>query len=195
MSSTSKQYKLIILASGGGTNAENLIHYFHSGERARITCVITNNKNAGVISRATKAGVLVRILSNEICTNGSQLLPILQKENPDLIILAGYLKKIPAAVVQAFPNRIINIHPSLLPNYGGKGMYGMKVHEAVYANQETTTGITVHFVNEAYDEGNIILQKSVAVSPTDNPNDIATKIHDLEMTWFPVAVEHILDTF
>jgi phosphoribosylglycinamide formyltransferase 1 len=194
MTSDSKPFNLVILASGGGTNAENLIRHFQHTELAKVTSVITNNKAAGVISRATKLGVLVRVISNAMSKNGNLLLPFLLKEKPDLIILAGYLRKIPAEVVHAFPNRIINIHPALLPNYGGKGMYGMKVHEAVYANKDPQTGITIHYVNEAYDEGQVILQKSVELTAADSPDSIAAKVHELEMQWFPIALEDILDS-
>lgn len=195
MTSDSKQFKLVILASGGGTNAENLIRHFHRGNLARVTSVYTNNKRAGVISRATELGVLVRVISNALCNNGHLLLSVLQKEKPDFIILAGYLKKIPVEVVHAFPNRIINIHPALLPNYGGKGMYGSNVHEAVFKHGESETGITVHYVNEAYDEGQIILQKKVALHASDDPDSIAAKVHELEMKWFPEAIEAVLHSY
>jgi len=184
--------KIIIFASGSGTNAENIMHYFTDSEVVSINYVITNNKEAQVIERAGKFDVPVKILEKgELATN--EFLNFLKKE-ADLIILAGFLLKIPDHVVAAFHDRIINIHPSLLPKYGGKGMYGKYVHEAVVAKKEKVSGITIHFVNEKYDEGAIIFQKEVSIDESDSPDAVAAKIHVLEQKYFPQVIEKVILT-
>lgn len=184
--------KIIIFASGSGTNAENIMHYFADSDFVSINYVISNNKDAQVIKRAVKFDVPVKILEKgELATN--EFLNFLKKE-ADLIILAGFLLKIPEPVVCAFPDRIINIHPSLLPKYGGKGMYGKYVHEAVVANKENQSGITIHFVNEKYDEGAIIFQKEVVIEENDSPEAVAAKIHELEQKYFPRVIEKVVLT-
>jgi phosphoribosylglycinamide formyltransferase-1 len=183
--------KIIIFASGSGTNAETIIRYFKVKKTASVEKVFTNNPNAKVIDRAQKQNVLTEIFSKNDLDSGK----ILQKINtiqPDLIVLAGFLLKFPKSIVAAYPDKIINIHPALLPKYGGKGMYGMHVHQAVVANRELNTGITIHFVNENYDEGNIIFQKEVAVVVTDTPELVAAKIHQLEQNHFPAVIEKLV---
>ncbi|MDZ7613037.1 MAG: phosphoribosylglycinamide formyltransferase [Flavobacteriaceae bacterium] len=182
--------KIIIFASGSGTNAENIMHYFADSDVVSVNYVITNNKEAQVIKRAGKFDVPVKILEKgELVSN--EFLNFLKKEG-DLIILAGFLLKIPEPVVCAFPERIINIHPSLLPKYGGKGMYGKHVHEAVVANQEKESGITIHFVNEKYDDGAVIFQKEVPVEENDSAEAVAAKIHELEQKYFPKVIEKVI---
>lgn len=184
--------KIIIFASGSGTNAENIMHYFTDSDVVSINYVITNNREAQVIARAGKFAVPVKILEKgELIT--AKFLNFLKKEG-DLIILAGFLLKIPESVVGAFPDRIINIHPSLLPKYGGKGMYGKHVHEAVVANKEKESGITIHFVNEKYDDGAIIFQKKVSIEEGDSPEAVAAKIHELEQKYFPQIIEKVVLT-
>lgn len=182
-----------IFASGSGTNAENLFKYFANDTRIKFKLVFTNNKNAGVIARADKYKKNVQIISKDsLNTYSGQLIDFLKTEKIDLIILAGFLLKIPESFIKAFPDKIVNIHPSLLPKFGGKGMYGMHVHEAVIKNKETESGITVHYVNEEYDKGQIILQAKCKVNPGDTAETLAQKIHELEMEYFPIAIEKLL---
>ena len=183
--------KIVIFASGSGTNAENIIKYFKNTTAANVVSVFTNNANAKVIERAKNLQISTEIFSKEELCSGN----VLQKLNviqPDLIVLAGFLLKFPESIVEFYSNSIINIHPALLPKYGGKGMYGMNVHKAIVENKEKETGITIHYVNENYDEGNIIFQKKVTVLITDTPKVVAEKIHELEQKYFPSVIEEIL---
>ncbi len=182
-----------IFASGEGTNAENLFKYFANDTRIKIKLVVTNKDTAGVIARAEKYKKNVQIISKTSLENYSEkFIEFLKLEKIDLIILAGFLVKIPESFIKAFPNQIINIHPSLLPKYGGKGMHGSHVHEAVIANRETESGITIHYVNEEYDKGEIILQAKCKVEPTDTPESLSQKIRALEFEYLPKAVETFL---
>jgi phosphoribosylglycinamide formyltransferase 1 len=182
-----------IFASGEGTNAENLITYFKNDPRIKIKLVITNRDDAGVIQKAEAHKKTVQIISKEALNNYTdQIIEFLRTEKIDLIILAGFLLKIPEKLVKAFPDKIVNIHPALLPNYGGKGMYGIKVHEAVIANKDKESGISIHFVNEEYDKGAVILQEKCAVMPDDTPETLAQKVHKLEYEYFPKAIEKLL---
>lgn len=182
-----------IFASGEGTNAENIIKYFTNDPRIKIKLVITNKDDAGVIARVEKYKKNVQIIGKEALNNYSEkIIEFLRTEKIDLIILAGFLLKIPEAFVKAFPNKIVNIHPALLPKFGGKGMYGINVHRAVIANKETESGITIHFVNEEYDKGEIILQEKCKVEATDTPETLAAKIRELEHKYFPKAIEKLL---
>jgi phosphoribosylglycinamide formyltransferase-1 len=183
---------IVIFASGSGTNTENIIRYFGEKKSAAVRCVMTNNPNAGVIERAKGLGVPVKIFDREALKNPEELLAQLKELETDLIVLAGFLWKVPDELIQAFPDRIINIHPALLPKYGGKGMYGMHVHEAVLENKEPKSGITIHYVNEKYDEGAIIFQAETAILVEDTPETLAARIHKLEYEYFPGIVEHIL---
>ena len=183
--------KIVIFASGSGTNAENIIKHFKSRNTGTVVSVFTNNPNAKVIDRAIKYHLSTEIFSKDELNEGL----VLQKINaiqPDLIVLAGFLLKFPESIVETYPNKIINIHPALLPKYGGKGMYGMNVHRAVVENKEKETGITIHYVNENYDEGNIIFQKKAPLLVTDTPEVVAEKIHELEQKYFPSVVEEVL---
>lgn len=183
-----------IFASGEGSNAENLFTYFANNSRIKFKIVVCNNDTAGVIQRAEKHRKTVQIISKDALENYTeQIIEFLKVEGIHLIILAGFLLKIPPAFIRAFPKQIINIHPSLLPKYGGKGMYGIHVHRAVIANAETESGITIHFVNEEYDEGEIILQEKCAIVPNETPETLAKKIHELEWNYLPKAIEQLLD--
>ncbi len=183
--------KIVVFASGSGTNAENIIRYFKSTGIASVVGVFTNKAEAQVIQRAEKYQVPTQVFSKNDLETGK----VLQKINaiqPDLIVLAGFLLKFPESIVVSYPDKIINIHPALLPKYGGKGMYGMHVHQAVVENKESKTGITIHYVNENYDEGNIIFQKEVTVLVSDTPEVVAAKIHELEQDHFPAVIEKLL---
>lgn len=182
--------RIVIFASGSGTNAENIIKHFKNSPLATTTWVISNNAEAGVLKRAKRLGVPSKIYNRKEMLSES-FFNFLKKE-ADFIVLAGFLLKVPETIIKAFPNCIINIHPALLPKYGGKGMYGMNVHEAVVANNESVTGITIHYVNEHYDEGGIIFQKSVALTKSDNAAEVAAKIHVLEQENFPHVIHQIL---
>ncbi|MBS1636040.1 MAG: phosphoribosylglycinamide formyltransferase [Bacteroidetes bacterium] len=182
-----------IFASGEGTNAENLFRYFQNDPRIKIKLVITNRDDAGIVARAEAFRKNVQIISKQALEGYTdQIIEFLKTEKIDLIILAGFLLKIPEAMVKAFPGKIVNIHPSLLPKYGGKGMYGHKVHEAVIQNHETESGITIHFVNEEYDKGEIILQARCTVESHDTPESLSQKVRSLEHEYFPKAIEKLL---
>ncbi len=183
--------KIVIFASGSGTNAENIIKYYENKSIATVVAIFTNNPKAKVIERAKKFQISTEIFSKEELIEG-KVLKKLNKIEPDLIVLAGFLLKFPESIIDSYPNAIINIHPALLPNYGGKGMYGMNVHRAIVENKEKETGITIHYVNENYDEGNIIFQKKVTLLVTDTPEVVAEKIHELEQKYFPSVIENIL---
>lgn len=185
--------RIIIFASGSGTNAENLIKFFHNRDNASVIQVLTNNPHAKVIDRCNKLKTSCLSFNRTAFYKTTHVLDILKNSNPDIIVLAGFLWKFPEVILNAFPNKVINVHPALLPKYGGKGMYGMHVHNAVVANNETETGITIHYVNEHYDEGAIIFQAKCEVNPLDSAEDVAAKIHELEMEHFPKVVEKLLN--
>ena len=184
--------RVVIFASGSGTNAENLIKFFQNRDNASVIQVLTNNPHAKVIKRCDTLKTSCLSFNRTAFYKTDTILDILKSTRPNLIVLAGFLWKFPDTILQTFPNKVINIHPALLPNYGGKGMYGMHVHEAVVKNKETETGITIHYVNEHYDEGNIIFQAKCDVDPSDSAEDVAAKIHDLEMEHFPKVVDKLL---
>ena len=184
--------RIVIFASGSGTNAENLIKFFHNREQASVIQVLTNNPHAKVLDRAKNLKVSALSFNRIAFNKTDDVLNILKAANPDLIILAGFLWKFPEHILEHFSNKVINIHPALLPKYGGKGMYGMHVHRAIVDNNETESGITIHYVNEHYDEGAIIFQTKCQVEPNDDADDVAAKIHDLEMEHFPKVVEQLL---
>ncbi len=182
-----------IFASGEGTNAENLFNYFNNDKRVKFKLVITNSDTAGVIERAEKYKKNVQIISKAaLYEYTDKIIEFLKTEQIDIIVLAGFLLKIPEAFIKAFPNQIINIHPSLLPKYGGKGMYGMNVHKAVIENKETESGITIHYVNEEYDKGEVILQAKCEIDENDTPETLSAKIRKLEFEFFPKAIEKII---
>ncbi|WP_027879413.1 phosphoribosylglycinamide formyltransferase [Mesoflavibacter zeaxanthinifaciens] len=185
--------RVVIFASGSGSNAENLIKFFHNSDNASVVQVLTNNPHAKVLERCKRLKVSALSFNRIAFTQTEDVLNILKSSNPDLIILAGFLWKLPENILKNFPNKVINIHPALLPKFGGKGMYGMNVHEAVVNNKETETGITIHYVNENYDEGAIIFQAKCKVEASDSAEDVATKIHKLEMEHFPKVVDRLLN--
>jgi phosphoribosylglycinamide formyltransferase-1 len=185
---------IALFASGSGTNAENLINYFSTSKEVKIKLVVTNNAEAGIVKRAEAHKKNIQIISKQALTNYTeQIIDFLQTEKVDLIVLAGFLLKIPEKLIQAFPNRIINIHPALLPKHGGKGMYGHYVHKAVIDGKEKESGITAHYVNEEYDKGAIILQAMCKVDENETPETLAEKIHELEYFYFPKAVEKVIE--
>lgn len=183
--------KIEIWASGSGSNAENLCNYFHNHPSIQVASIMTNNPKAGVVERANRLQKDVQIVSLEDIKSGAYLETMLEREI-DLIVLAGYLKLVPEAYVKAFDQRIINVHPALLPKYGGKGMYGERVHKAVLEAKEAETGISIHLVNQRYDEGRVLAQFSLAIEPSENLESLQAKIHSLEHTYLPVVVEQYL---
>ena len=185
--------RVVIFASGSGSNAENLIKFFQNSDNVSVIQILTNNPHAKVLDRAKRLKVSALSFNRIAFTKTDDVLNILKTSNPDLIILAGFLWKFPETILDEFPNKVINVHPALLPKFGGKGMYGMHVHQAVVENKETETGITIHYVNENYDEGASIFQAKCEVLPTDTADDIAAKIHELEMEYFPKIVEKLLN--
>lgn len=182
---------LAVFASGSGTNAENIVKYFEDSELARVSVIFCNRKDAGVVERAHKLGVRCIIFGKAQLEDGT-VLDHLKKLRIDFVALAGFLLKIPDAIIHEFPHRIINIHPALLPDYGGPGMYGLTVHEAVVENEEEETGITIHYVNEDYDEGEIIFQETVDVDYEDSPEDVQYKVQQLEHKHYPEVIEYLL---
>jgi len=184
--------RIILLASGSGSNVENIYNYFKENETVAISCVLTNKRNAGVLDRCLRLGLPAIQFNKVSFKETNTVLHFLESQQPDLIVLAGFLLKIPENIITAFPNKIINIHPALLPKYGGKGMYGNHVHEAVKANNEKESGITIHYVNENYDEGAIVQQAKTAILKTDTVEQIAEKIHALEYEYFPKVIEKLL---
>jgi phosphoribosylglycinamide formyltransferase-1 len=184
---------IAILASGSGSNAENIIRYFMDSEMIAVRLVISNRSKAFVLERAKTLRVPSEVyLREEWESGGVNVLAVLKKYGIDFIVLAGFLARVPDALLHAYPHRIINIHPSLLPKHGGKGMYGDRVHEAVVAAAETETGITIHYINECYDEGEIIRQVACPVLPADTPEDVANKVHALEYAYYPRVIEEII---
>lgn len=184
--------RLVILASGSGSNAENIITFFEENPNIGVAAVLTNKKTAQVLERCERLKVPAFYFNREAFTGSDSFVSTIKGLNPDLIVLAGFLWKIPSSFVEAFPNQIINIHPALLPKYGGKGMYGLKVHQAVKENSEVETGITIHYVNENYDEGAVIFQAKTTLTSEDTPETIATKVHELEYEHFPKVIEKLL---
>ena len=185
--------RIVIFASGSGTNAENLIKFFHNRENASVIQVLTNNPRAKVLDRCKRLKISALSFNKIAFTGSNDVLNVLKSTQPDLIVLAGFLWKFPEFILNEFPNKVINVHPALLPKYGGKGMYGKYVHQAVVENNEPETGITIHYVNEHYDEGAIIFQAKCDVSPSDSVEDVAYKIHELEMEYFPKVVNDLIN--
>ena len=187
-----KKVSILIFASGNGSNAENIITFFRKKSIHINWIIITNNSDAGVIERSVRLNIPFMVFRKDDFYNNNVLEKI-NLINPSLIVLAGFLLKIPEQIIENFPNKIINIHPSLLPKYGGKGMYGINVHKKVIENQESESGISIHYVNQNYDEGKVIFQKSITISyPTDASN-LSKKIHELEMKYFPEVIEKLLN--
>lgn len=185
--------QIALFASGAGTNAEKIIEYLSNNQSIKVSLVVCNKPGAGVIGIAEQHGVPVLLIEKEAFFRGDSYVPALKAAKIDFIVLAGFLWKLPEALVAAYPDQIINIHPALLPAYGGKGMYGMKVHEAVIAAGEKESGITIHYVNERFDEGETIFQAKCSIEPGDTPEILAGKIHALEHRHFPKVVEQVLN--
>ncbi len=184
--------KIILFASGNGSNAENIFRFFKNKKNVDVLTVYTNRSKAGIINRFKPLGINVEVFNRKSFINGSLLKNVIN-QNPDLIILAGFLWKFGSDWIEAFNKKIINIHPSLLPKYGGKGMYGDHVHKAVKENCESETGITIHYINEFYDEGAIIFQEKVKLDKDDNLEDISYKVKKLEHKYFPTVIKDLLN--
>jgi len=185
--------KIAIFASGSGSNAENIIKYFANNEGVNIKLIVSNKEDAYVHQRAKNLGIESVTYSASDFYHTDKVLECLLQKGIDFIVLAGFLLKIPENLLRAYPNEIINIHPALLPKFGGKGMYGDNVHKAVVESGETESGITIHYVNENYDEGTIVFQAKCPVSATDSYEDVAKKVHALEYTYFPVIIDKLLN--
>lgn len=190
-----KSVKIAILASGSGSNAENINSYLLNNYDVKIDCIICNKKDAFVIERAKKMEVDSFYFDKNAFHSATEIINLLKARKVDFIILAGFLLKISEEIIRHFENRIINIHPALLPNYGGKGMYGMHVHRSVIENNESESGITIHLVNEEYDKGKILFQAKTLISKTDTPEDLAKKIHQLEYDHFPKIIIDYINNF
>lgn len=183
---------IAIFASGSGTNAENITRFFDASADHAVTLILTDNPSAGVLERAKNLQVPALVFTKEQLANG-HVLDVLQNQSIDFVVLAGFLRLVPSEIIAAYPNKIVNIHPALLPKFGGKGMYGMHVHKAVKEAGESETGITIHYVNENYDDGAIIRQESVAITPKDSAADIQAKVQKLEHTYFAAVISSLLE--
>ena len=184
--------RIAIFASGSGSNAENIIRYFSDNKDIKVVLVLSNQSRSGVLIRAQLHNIPTFIFTKDDLNESSKVHDVLKDYNASIIVLAGFLLKIPLYMIEAYPNSILNIHPALLPKYGGKGMYGMNVHTAVVENKEEKTGITIHYVNENYDEGAIIFQATCDIDEHDLPEDVKTKVQALELRHFPSVIESII---
>lgn len=184
---------LAILGSGGGSNAQAIIDHFEGSTLARVALVVSNSPGAYILERAQRAGIPTRCLASEAERSASNQLALYRTHSIHLIVLAGYLRKVPKGVIQAYPGRILNIHPSLLPKFGGKGMHGLHVHEAVLAAVETHTGITIHYVNEEYDQGEILHQHKLAIEPGWDAQRLQQEVQKLEHTYYPKIVQQVCE--
>lgn len=187
--------KIAIFASGNGSNAEQISRYFSNNKNVSVDLILTNNPQAGVIERAQNLDIKSLCFDKTDFYNTNTIIDILKKHEIDFIILAGFLWLVPNNLITDYENRIINIHPALLPKYGGKGMYGMNVHKSVIDNGEKQSGITIHFVNNKYDEGHTIFQATVDIFKYDTPDSLAEKIHLLEYEYFPKVIEQTINNF
>lgn len=184
--------RIAIFASGNGTNCENIIRYFQAKGDAEIAFVLSNKADAYALVRARRLGVKTVVMARNVFNDELAVMELMRREHVGFIVLAGFLLLVPPFLIDAFDHRMVNIHPALLPKYGGKGMYGRHVHEAVKAAGESETGMTVHWVTREYDSGAIIAQYKTAISPTDTVDDIAAKEHELEMKYFPEVIDRIV---
>jgi phosphoribosylglycinamide formyltransferase-1 len=182
---------IVLFASGNGSNAEEIIRYFKKNNQGTVVAIFSNKPDAKVLDRAKNHNI-PSVVFNKTQLNEGFVLEQLRQFQPDLIVLAGFLLKFPEQIITNFPNKVINIHPALLPKYGGKGMYGMNVHQAVLDNKEKETGITIHYVNEHYDEGEFIFQKSVNIEDCKTAEEIAHKVHELEHQYFPEVIGKLI---
>ena len=185
---------IVIFASGAGTNAENIIRYFSNEKKAKVVLVLSNKSQAKVLERSAALGVDVFFFDRRQFYDTEEVLFILQRRNTDLIVLAGFLWLVPSRIIEAYKGRIVNIHPALLPGFGGWGMYGDRVHQAVLDARCTESGITIHFVNEHYDSGDIIFQARCPVLPGDDTDTLASRVHALEYEHYPAVISSIIDT-
>jgi phosphoribosylglycinamide formyltransferase-1 len=183
---------IAIFASGSGTNAENIIEYFSNKKSAKVTLILSNRREAFVLKRAAAHKINAVFFDHSDFYTSEKVLDLLISNKIDFIVLAGFLWLIPENILKGFEGRIINIHPALLPGYGGKGMFGEKVHQAVIANHESESGITIHYVNRFYDKGNIIFQTRCKVEPSDTPDSLASRIHALEYEYYPKVIEDLI---
>jgi phosphoribosylglycinamide formyltransferase-1 len=191
----SKSVKNIaILASGAGSNAQKIVEHFSDRMDIAVRLIVSNKKEAGVLNIAKLASIDTFVVTRDSFYSSTDLLVELDKRNIDFIVLAGFLWLIPPYLIQHYPDRIINIHPALLPKYGGKGMYGHFVHEAVHLAKDTHSGITIHFVNEKYDEGSIVFQERCEILPSDQPEDIAKKVQVLEHSYYPTVIDQLVSS-
>lgn len=189
------EINLAIFASGSGTNAENIIKYFQKHDTINTKVIVTNNPNAFVIQRAKQLSIDCVVVNKSEWKDPLYLLSLLKSYRIDYIILAGFLLRIPNTIIDNYTNKVINIHPALLPKHGGKGMYGDNVHKSVVKLGDTESGITIHYCNEQYDKGDIIFQAKCEVLPTDTFEDVANKVHQLEYKYFPKVIEEVLMQF
>lgn len=185
---------IAIFVSGNGTNCENIIRHFADCGTSRVVLVVSNRPDAYAIKRAEALGVSAVVMPKADLNDEDKLMGVLNAHGIDFIVLAGFLLMVPGFLLRRYPRRIVNIHPALLPKYGGRGMYGHHVHEAVWANHESETGITIHYVSEVCDGGEILFQAKTAVSPDDTPDDIAAKVHRLEMDHYPKVIEQAIES-
>jgi phosphoribosylglycinamide formyltransferase-1 len=184
--------KIAIFASGSGTNAQRIIEYFSGNPQITVSLVLSNKPDAYVLERAKKLKVPYVVFDKHIFNETDEIPNLLKKEGIDFIVLAGFLWLVPLNLIRAYPGKIINIHPALLPKYGGKGMYGERVHEAVIQSGDKESGISIHYVNEKYDEGSIIFQAKCEVQPDDTPDSLAQRIHQLEYKHYPEVIEKLV---
>ena len=184
--------KIAIFASGSGTNAENIAAYFKDRDYADISLILTNKQDAPVLQRAKNYNIASVVFDRHTLYETDEIINLLNNNNIHFIVLAGFLWLVPQNVLRNFPQRIINIHPALLPRYGGKGMYGRRVHEAIIENGEKESGITIHYVNEEYDKGDIIFQATCEVLPSDTPESLAARVHELEYKHFPQMIDKLI---
>ena len=194
MSQALENIQIAIFASGNGTNAENIISHLENISNLHVSLIVSDKENAGIHEVAFKNNIPIFLIPKSDINIGDEILKHLKSHQIDFIVLAGYLKKVPVNILQTFNHKVINIHPALLPKYGGKGMYGKHVHEAVISNKETESGITIHYVDEIYDNGEIILQEKCSISENDTAETLAEKIHQLEYAYYPEVIANLLKT-
>ena len=188
-----KTKKIALFASGSGSNVQKIAEYFQDKPEVKIVLILCNNPKAGVLERAKNLAIPSKVFDKKTFFDTREILDLLINHEVELVVLAGFLWKIPDYLIAGFPKKMINIHPALLPKYGGKGMYGMHVHQAVYNAQEKESGITIHYVNDQYDEGEVIFQTHCELSPQDSPEEIAQKVQQLEHKYFPKVIEELLN--
>lgn len=184
---------IAIFASGSGTNAENITYYFKDSTEVKIALILSNKKDAYVLERAKNMGIDSVVIEKPEFIAGEKVLEVMREYKIDFIVLAGFLLLVPKSLIAAYPHRIVNIHPALLPKHGGRGMYGDRVHEEVVAMHDTESGITIHFIDEHYDKGSVAFQATCPVLPTDTPHDVATKVHALEYAHYPHVIKEIVE--